>query len=83
MSPRRFPGARVTLPPSASSWPVRMRKRVVFPAPFFPRMPTRSPVSTWKVSPSSTGWPTWYSFCKSFTAMSIIIYPLSGRWPGE
>ena len=45
MSPRRFPRARVTLPPSASSWPVRMRKRVVFPAPFFPRMPTRSPVS--------------------------------------
>ena len=27
----------MTSPPSASSWPVRMRKRVVFPRPVFPQ----------------------------------------------
>ena len=53
-------------PSSGSSSPVRIRKRVLFPAPLRPKRPTRSPWSIWKVIPSSTFFP----ISKDFTSPS-------------
>src|SRR5699024_11560945 len=53
--------------------PVRMRSRVVLPQPLGPSRPTRSPVSTWKVSPSKILCPTSNSFTRLETEMSIIV----------
>ena len=44
-------------PSSGSSSPVRIRKRVLFPAPLRPKRPTRSPWLIWKVMPSRTFFP--------------------------
>ena len=41
--PTRTPCAVWALPASGSSWPTRMRSRVVLPAPLGPTSPTRSP----------------------------------------
>ena len=72
MRPNRLPGAMETWPPSWSSSPVRILNRVVLPAPFLPRRPTRSPVSTWKERPSNILLPTSNSFLRLDTEMSII-----------
>ena len=46
ISPTRRPAAICTSPSSGSSSPVSIRNTVVFPAPFRPSSPTRSPLST-------------------------------------
>ena len=40
--------ARVILPEEGSSWPIRMRRRVVFPIPFGPTSASRAPFATEK-----------------------------------
>ena len=66
-----------TSPSSASSSPVSILKRVDFPAPFRPKRPTRSPVSTWKVIPSKMLFPISKDFFNPFTLISIMFVPVS------
>ena len=74
MRPSRRFLAMTTSPSSASSSPVRMRKRVDLPAPLRPSSPTRSPVSTWKVMPSKILFPISKDFFSPFTLISIMIF---------
>ena len=46
ISVKRSPGCRHTSPSVGWSSPVISRKRVVFPAPFRPTIPQRSPAET-------------------------------------
>ena len=49
-----------------------MRKSVVLPQPLGPRIPTRSPASTWKLSPSRMLVPISKDLTSEVTVMSII-----------
>ncbi len=72
ISPTRRPTAICTSPSSGSSSPVSIRNTVVFPAPFRPSSPTRSPLSTWKLRPSSIFFSRSKDFTSPETRMSTI-----------
>src|SRR5690606_18684114 len=57
MSEIRSPGSRLTVPSDGSSSPAITRKSVVFPDPFRPTTPQRSPLPTVKVTSRRIGAP--------------------------